>query len=187
MGWAGSPGNLVYLERISGPLKAVLTRHPHTRLLVFSGGRPRLPFPFEHHPYRPGAEPEFIRRLDIGLLPLAEEEHARGKSPIKALQYLACAIPVVGNAVGATTEILNTENSVRVRTQEEWIEGLGALIGNRERIRRMGLAGRRLVEARHGVDRCGELLLSTILGEEADGGRAMSRGPAEKPPGLGWR
>jgi glycosyltransferase involved in cell wall biosynthesis len=106
IGWAGAPGNVHLLERLDPVLVKVLERFPETRLAVFSGQKPRLNVSFEYHPYLPGAEPEFVRGLDIGLLPLADDEYSRGKSPIKSLQYLACGVPVVGNVFGATTEIL---------------------------------------------------------------------------------
>jgi len=61
-----------------------------------------------------------MQSLDIGLLPLNDDEYSRGKSPIKAIQYLACGIPVVGNIFGGASEILNAENSIAVNSDQEW-------------------------------------------------------------------
>lgn len=151
IGWAGSPVNLKYLESIQGALGVVLGNNRAARLMVFSGRTPALQCPFEYYPYRPGQEIDFIRRLDIGLLPLPPEEYTRGKSPIKAIQYLACGVPVVGNIMGATKEILLPENSIGAEDEQDWVGALEALIKNRDRARAMGSAGRRHVEEFHDV------------------------------------
>lgn len=90
IGWAGRPGNLKYLETIESELIAVQRARPQVEYAVYSGERPELALPFHHQAFKPGTEPAFIQSLDIGLLPLPDNEFARGKSPIKAIQYLAC-------------------------------------------------------------------------------------------------
>lgn len=162
IGWAGSPVNLKYLERIDVPLTTVIREHADVRLMVFSGKRPDLQCPFTYCPYESGKEAEFTRQLDIGLLPLDEDEYLKGKSPIKAIQYLACAVPVVGNIVGATAEILTPENSIGVATAHEWVHALNHLVANRETARNMGLAGRRQAEANHDSTQCRQALLSVM-------------------------
>ena len=119
VGWAGAPVNVHLLERLDPVLTALQREFPQMHLSVFSGQKPHLNCSFGYHPFRPGYEPEFIRNLDIGLLPLTDEEYTFGKSPIKSLQYLACAVPVVGNVLGATGEILNSKNSVAVSSDVE--------------------------------------------------------------------
>ncbi|MDP3283223.1 MAG: glycosyltransferase, partial [Desulfobacterales bacterium] len=83
-----------------------------------------------------------IRNLDIGLLPLNDDEFYRGKSPIKAIQYIACGAPVVGNIIGATGEILNSENSIAVSGMKEWFDALETLVLRRDLLKSMGIAGR---------------------------------------------
>lgn len=146
IGWAGAPVNVHLLERLDSMLSSLLTRFPNAKLAVFSGQRPRLSCPFEYFPFEPGAEPGFVRSLDIGLLPLVNEEYSHGKSPIKALQYLASGIPVVGNVVGATAEILNKSNSIAVHSDEDWSTALETLIQDPGLVREMGRAGRHQVE-----------------------------------------
>ncbi|MEW6324605.1 MAG: glycosyltransferase [Nitrospirota bacterium] len=163
IGWTGSPATLPYLERLEPVLTAVLRTYPFVKLAVSSGAKPSLGCPFEYHPYRPGAEPEFVRRLDIGLLPLPDEEYARGKSPIKALQYLACGVPAVGNVIGAAAEILDATNSIAVSSEQDWIGALERLIHDRDLIQSLGQAGRRFVERHHDSRLIREQLLQLLL------------------------
>jgi len=164
IGWAGSPINATYLESLEPVLRSIQVRNPKVHIMVYSGRRPQLSCRFEFVPFEPGTERDFVSRLDIGLLPLRDEEYLRGKSPIKAIQYLSCGVPVVGTVVGATAEILNPDNSIAVRSHEEWLSALQCLIGDPERRAKMGRAGRELVARRHDALRCRAELLNVITG-----------------------
>ena len=164
IGWAGAPVNVHLLERLDAVLCALLERHPSVRLAVFSGRKPNISCPFDYHPFRPGAESEFVSGLDIGLLPLADEEYARGKSPIKALQYLACGVPVVGNIYGATAEMVSEHTGIAVTSDDGWLPALEQLIRDPERARALGRSGRQLVEESHDMGRVGPRFCNLLLG-----------------------
>lgn len=168
IGWAGGPVNIPGLERLEPVLRTVLERHDNARLAVYSGKRPELRIPFDYHPFEPGTEPGFVQALDIGLLPLVDEEHARGKSPIKAIQYLACGVPVVGNIVGAAAEICTPANSIRVGSNEEWVAALSRLIEDREAATALGEAGRRHVEQHHDLRKNGWALLECLCPDQGE-------------------
>ncbi len=162
IGWAGAPVNLRNIERIEPVLSTLTERYPFLKLAIFSGRRPQLRCPYEYHPFSPGEEVGFVQKLDIGLLPLPSEEYSKGKSPIKAIQYLACGVPVVGNVLGATAEILNETNSIAVQTQGEWLESLESLINDRARLRSMGKCGRDFVVQRHNLGTVAEQLFNVL-------------------------
>jgi glycosyltransferase involved in cell wall biosynthesis len=164
IGWTGAPVNLPDLERLEPVLAAFLAKYPSARLAVSSGRKPRLQCPFDYHPFQPGAEPEFVRRLDIGLLPLGNDEFSRGKSPIKALQYLACGVPVVGNVFGATAEILNPSNSLAVSSEQDWMTALETLLNTPALIASYGRIGREFVQQHHDSKLVGEQLLQVMRG-----------------------
>ena len=164
MGWTGAPVNIPNIERIESIVTALLEKYPKLKLAIHSGKKPNLKCPFDYHPYQPGNEHEFVQSLDIGLLPLTYEEYTMGKSPIKAIQYLACGVPVVGNILGATAEILTNDNSISVSTDKEWIEALELLINNPQHIQRLGNAGRSFVEKHHNAELTGEKLYEVFSG-----------------------
>ena len=164
IGWAGSPGNVGLLTRCEDALRAVLSRHPGARLAVFCGRRPELNLPFEYAPYIPGGEVGFVAGLDIGLLPLTDDPYCRGKSPIKALQYLSCAVPVVGHVLGASSEILDSTNSVAVNSQAEWESALERLILDPGLRERMGRAGRERVARDHDLRQASRRMRDILSG-----------------------
>jgi len=162
MGWAGAPVNVPLIEKLGPVLAHLLKKYPFLKLAIFSGRKPKLSCPFEYHPFISGGEPEFVKNLDIGLLPLDNEEYTRGKSPIKAIQYLACGVPVVGNVIGATAEILNDKNSIAVLNEKEWLYALEKLIINRDFAISMGRIGHNLIEKNHNLITVAENLFDVL-------------------------
>jgi glycosyltransferase involved in cell wall biosynthesis len=164
LGWIGSPGNLRYLRQIEGAIGKAISRCPRVRLKVFCGERPALSIPFIHYPYSPEKEVEFCQSIDLGLLPLRDDEYLRGKSPIKAIQYMACGVPVVGSAPGATSEILSPENSMVVRDDQEWTDAICLLANDPRLAKELGRKGRELVEENHDLRKNSKVLLEILEG-----------------------
>jgi glycosyltransferase involved in cell wall biosynthesis len=165
IGWSGSPANLGQIERL-GSVLAPLFSHRHTlQLAILCGRRPTLPFDFDYQPFHPGTEPDFVRSLDIGLLPLVEDEFTRGKSPIKALQYMSCGVPVVGNVFGGAAEMLDETNSVSVTELTDWPTALAALADHPERRRQLGVAGLTRFRDRHELRLVGARWIALFRGE----------------------
>lgn len=149
IGWAGAPHNLTYLEQLEPVLRRILAEFPATRIAVFCGKRPNWHLPTDYVPFEKGKEAAFVQGLDIGLLPMREDPFTRGKSPIKALQYMASGVPVVGNVFGATREILTDANSLPVLTEQDWLPAISRLIDDAPLRTDLGNKGRALVEQKH--------------------------------------
>ena len=162
IGWAGAPVNLHHLERLQPILQEVMKKHPSIKLAIYSGQKPQLNIPFDYIPFTPGSEHKFIQGLDVGLLPLTDEEFSKGKSPIKAIQYISCGVPVIGNIFGATEEILNERNSIRVDKDSEWYSGLDYMITHPDHAKELGIAGRRHAEKHHSLHDIKHKLLNLI-------------------------
>jgi len=164
VGWAGSPAYIPLLERLEPALAAACAQEPRLRLGVYLGCRPSWRFPFEYVPYAPGTEAAFVRRLDIGLLPMDDDPFGRGKSPIKALQYLACGVPVVGRLVGAAHELVDGSVGIPVTCAAEWTAAVVGLARDAVARRRLGDAGLARIRARHDMQVQVERLLGILHG-----------------------
>lgn len=150
VGWSGSPGNLAFLEPLAPVLERLRAKHPQVRFAVHCGQRPDLGgLEFEHHPFVPGREPDSVRTFDVGLLPLPDEPFVRGKSPIKTLQYLACGAAVVGQAVGATAEMLQHDRTGLAVAAGDWDEPLDRLVRDGELRARLVRGGQELIQRDH--------------------------------------
>jgi glycosyltransferase involved in cell wall biosynthesis len=92
-------------------------------------------------------EPEDLADIDIGIMPLPDNEWTRGKCGLKGLQYMAMGIPTVMSTVGVNTQIISHgKNGFLASTQEEWITCLSQLIDDVHLRQQMGEAARQTVE-----------------------------------------
>ena len=90
--------------------------------------------------------------MDIGVYPLPHEEWVLGKSGLKALQYMALALPPVVERIGVNPEIVQDgENGFLATGREEWTERLRRLVREPALRERIGRAARRTVEERYSV------------------------------------
>lgn len=160
VGWAGAPHNLHHLER----LEPLLRQIPGIELHVFSGKKPRLTMPYTYYPYDESTQIAFIQNLDMGLLPLTNEEFSLGKSPIKAIQYIACGVPVIGNVYGATQDILKEEFSLAVETDDDWLKSLKKLASDRALRQSMGDKARAFALQHHSRTATEQQLIKLLKG-----------------------
>lgn len=169
IGWAGAPPNLAYLNRLTGVLADFVRKSPKVEIVVYCGQSPDFggALPFTHHAFVPGTEAEVVRQFDIGLLPLPDDAFAAGKSPIKALQYAACAIPCVASPVGATREIVrHGETGLTASTPAEWADALLKLAGDEALRRQLGESARRAFLHTHTRAAVQDRLLACLSGFE---------------------
>jgi glycosyltransferase involved in cell wall biosynthesis len=155
IGWAGHPVNLRYLEAIEPALAAVQHRFPKAEFRIFCGEAPRFKqVRSEQVPFDPQREAETIRSFDIGLLPLPEGPFAEGKSPIKALQYMASGAATVLTPLGATRMMFQDGHTgLFARTMTEWQKALETLLENPARICEFGSNAREHFETYYALSR----------------------------------
>jgi glycosyltransferase involved in cell wall biosynthesis len=153
VGWVGSPTTFRYLESLKDVLAEVSARHPFT-LKVSGAGRP-VNFPgvdVQVVPWSMADEVSLFNTCDIGVYPLTDDDWSRGKCGFKAIQCMACGVPVVAAAVGVNREIISHGvNSMLASTPQEWVAHLGTLLTNAELRRQMAVAGRQTIEARYSL------------------------------------
>jgi glycosyltransferase involved in cell wall biosynthesis len=98
-------------------------------------------------------EIEDLSEIDIGVMPLPDDEWAKGKCGLKGLQYMALGIPTLMSPVGVNTEIIQDGvNGYLPATEDEWVDILVKLVENKECRTRIGNAGRQTVVDRYSVE-----------------------------------
>ncbi len=150
VGWTGTSGNFPYLQAIEAGLADFLRSHPGAEFLVVADREPRWtllpPAQTRYVKWTEPGEVAAVHQMDVGLMPLADEDWARGKCAAKMLVYMAAGLPVVVSPVGVNAEVL-AEDAVgfAATTPESWSERLGYLHDHREEGRAMGVRGRAVV------------------------------------------
>jgi glycosyltransferase involved in cell wall biosynthesis len=150
--WIGTPVTAPYLRLVEGPLRALRERHPF-RLKVIGAPDFRMEgVDVVARPWSEATEVEELAGSDIGIMPLPDDDWARGKSALKLLQYMAAGIAAMGSAVGANCEVVDHgANGLLARGPEEWTAGLARLIEDPAGRARMAAAGRASVEEHHSL------------------------------------
>ena len=149
VGWTGSATSQTYLEAFAPELRALLASRD-VELRVLSTREPLLPgVPHVWRPWSPATEAEDVAAFDIGIMPMPDEEWALGKCALKALQYMAAAVPTVASAIGANREVIeHGRDGLLASTTEEWLACITALVDDPGLRSRLGTAGRHTVEER---------------------------------------
>ena len=164
VGWIGSPTTFAYLEGLAGVLRDVATRHDFV-LKVSGAGRP-VEFPgvnVQEVPWSMADEVRLFNSCDVGVYPLTDDEWSKGKCGFKAIQCMACGVPVVAAAVGVNREIIEDgRNSFLASTPGEWVEKLGRLLSDAGLRRRMAIAGRETIEQRYSLNVTAPQLASVL-------------------------
>lgn len=151
--WIGSPENLVYLEIIRPALARLTLRYPALKLRVICSAFPDWPeIRVERVLWSATTEGASLAAAHIGVMPLTDDEWARGKCAFKLLQYMAASLPCVASPVGANAEaVIDGVNGFHATRLEEWERGLERLIASAELRAQFGAAGHAHVEKRYAL------------------------------------
>ena len=151
LGWIGSPSTAPFLEDIAEPIRQLGSEGP-VRLVVIGGKAPAVAgVEVRELAWSESTEIEAINGFDVGLMPLPDDEWARGKCAFKLIQYMACAIPVIGSAIGANIDVVTPDCGLLPRSRPEWLEAFRQLRDDPARAMEMGRAGRERVVAHYSL------------------------------------
>jgi len=152
VGWIGTPITAPFLQ-IVYPALEEMRKNGAVRLVAIGSGPLALPsIDVEVRPWTEETEVRDIQDFDVGIMPLPDNPHNRGKCGLKLIQYMACGRPVVGTPIGVNAEIIqHGVNGFHATTVAQWVCALEELRVNRTLQEQMGQAGRRLIEQRYSL------------------------------------
>jgi glycosyltransferase involved in cell wall biosynthesis len=155
IGWSGSLTTMEHFKPFVPVLKQVKDRlGERVRFELIGDPAYREPeLGIVGRAWAAATEVEDLRRFDIGVMPLPDDEWSRGKCGLKGLQYMALAIPTVMSPVGVNSAIIEDgRNGLLAASHEEWIDSLSRLVESAELRRRLGDAGRETVVGSFSVE-----------------------------------
>ncbi|WP_333677091.1 glycosyltransferase family 4 protein [Dyella sp.] len=151
IGWVGNPANLSYLRMLRKPIEELSKRY-NIEVLVVSAGPYQLQWfglqglPIRRRQWALYRELSDLQDMDIGVMPVDEDEIGRGKCGFKALQYMAAGVPTIASPVGVNAEIVeHLKNGFLANSESEWTEYMERLIDDKALRIRFGVIGREKV------------------------------------------
>ncbi len=121
--WIGSgTTRRLYLEPFAPVLRQLAEKLKY-ELLVIADAEPSLPgVPYRFEAWSPAKE-SLVGRAHVGIMPLADDAFARGKSAYKLIQYLGAGIPSVASPIGENNFVLQEgKTGFFASTPDMWCE-----------------------------------------------------------------
>ena len=152
IGWTGTHTTLSYLKELIPVLEELEQQHNFT-FTVISNQAPDFNFKsLRYIQWSKETEIEDLSQFQIGVMPLTENDWAKGKCGFKALQYMALKIPSIVSPVGVNTSIIeDKKNGYLCNSPEEWKKQLEELILSKELRIRIGENGQETVKNQFSV------------------------------------
>jgi glycosyltransferase involved in cell wall biosynthesis len=153
IGWTGSHSTLKYLEGIAPVLEKIERDFVNVQVVIIADRKPAMKLrSMVFIPWNKKTEVVDLMKIDIGIMPLPNDEWSQGKCGFKALQYMALGKPVVASAVGANNIIIDDgTNGFLISSFEQWEYRLTQLILEKALRKKMGESGRRMIQAHYSV------------------------------------
>jgi glycosyltransferase involved in cell wall biosynthesis len=154
IGWIGSSTTVKYFETMVPVLKKIKAKYGEQVRFKLIGDKNFTvnDVPIDFIQWHFEKEVTDLQALDIGVMPLPDNEWSRGKCGFKALQYMALQIPPVISPVGMNAEIVqHGENGFLASTEEEWMEYLSQLVESPALRKEMGIRARQTVIEKYSV------------------------------------
>ncbi|MBL7777524.1 MAG: glycosyltransferase family 4 protein [Chitinophagales bacterium] len=131
VGWTGTHSTIRFLEPLL-PLVLKVCHETNAHFLVIADKSPAIDFEkFEFVKWKEETEAEDVLRMNIGIMPLGEDDWSKGKCGFKAIQYMALGIPAIVSPVGVNSKIVDhNTNGFLCNNDQEWEAALRKLIAD---------------------------------------------------------
>ncbi len=144
IGWIGSSWTTPYLDLLTPVLQNLSEKIEFEFITV--GVNPKYLIPGVNHKnftWEFGIESIALSKMDIGIMPLPDNEYATAKGGYKLYLYMAAGIPCVASPVGINSQIIeHGENGFLANTPSEWSDSLKILLEDKALRMKMGINGR---------------------------------------------
>ncbi len=165
IGWSGSFSTIIHFEFVVEALKKIKSKYKNKVYfkVIGDGTFSNIELGIQGIPWNKSTEIKDLSEIDIGLMPLPDDEWTKGKCGLKGLQYMALGIPTIMSSVGVNTKIIQDgENGYLASNEAEWVEKISHLVDSFEARKEMGLKGRETIESQYSVEVNKDLYLTAF-------------------------
>lgn len=154
IGWSGSKTTIKHFERVIPVLKILAQKFGERIYFKQIGDKSFYAdgLAIESSDWSFSTEVEELNKIDIGLMPLPDDEWSKGKCGFKAIQYMALEIAPVASPVGVNSTVITQGlTGFLADNPEQWIDCISQLIEIPDLRRQIGVAARKRVEEKYSV------------------------------------
>jgi len=153
VGWTGSPATTIYLDAHREAIEKMCAI-PGVRFTTFGATSREWmnKLGIVNHTWTEAGELEFLKTIDAGIMPLTNDEWARGKGGYKLYLYMASGIPCVASPVGINARIVvSGKNGFLADSTDQWVEHIRTLAENTDLREQLGAEGRKCAEEKYAM------------------------------------
>lgn len=144
IGWTGTFSSKVFLDLIEPAFKKLAERVNYKLKVIGNFEYELEGVNLEVVQWTAEHEVRDLQSFDIGVYPLPMDDWVLGKSGLKAIQYMAFGLPTVATNVGTTPMLIDHNvNGMLVKTEDEWVDALEALVKDAKMRKRLGNEARK--------------------------------------------
>ena len=165
LGWVGSPETSRYLYPLIDVFKELKEKFKNLNIEFMGAKRDKR---FESldakiSDWSIAGEKKHLDSVDIGIMPLTDDEWSRQKAGYKMLLYMSMGTPCVASPVGINSEIItNSVNGYLAETPEEWSKKLSLLIENHALREKLGREALKKAEKFYSYKICAPKMLEIL-------------------------
>lgn len=151
LGWIGGVGNLPLLQTLLPILNEVSVKFP-IKLIVISGKEIRADVNYEiiNVPWDLKTEIDEMYKIDVGLMPIENDEVSKGKCGFKLIQYMGLGIVSIASGVTVNNEIIHDEvDSFTVKHREDWQMVIEKCLSRRAEFQEIGRRAKETIHQRY--------------------------------------
>ncbi len=165
IGWTGSSTTLKHLKSAEEVFRILHAKYGQTISFLHIADEQASfeAIPMEFHPWCKETEIQDLSRIDIGIMPLPDDQWSKGKCGFKGIQYMSLGKPVVLSPVGVNKDIVEDGvNGFLATNPEEWVNKLSQLIDSKELREQLGKKAKECIESRYSVNAQKEAFLQVL-------------------------
>lgn len=148
LGWIGGNHNLFLLDKILPALNNV-ARNAKIELLVIAGKeyQPNCAhFPIKNLNWSLTKEVEYLKQIDIGLMPIGNTERDKGKCSFKLIQYMGLGIVPIATREGMNCEVIDESDFEGFLTDNsQWSETINQVLNQKDQWEEIGRNARKKI------------------------------------------
>jgi glycosyltransferase involved in cell wall biosynthesis len=155
IGWSGSFSTIQHFDYRINALKRIKEKYGDmiTFKVIGDSSYFNKKLNVQGIPWKKETEVADLKDIDIGIMPLPDDEWAKGKCGLKGLQYMGLSIATIMSPVGVNTEIIDDGvNGFLADDEQEWINKLSLLVESAELRERLGEEARKTVVEKYSVE-----------------------------------
>jgi glycosyltransferase involved in cell wall biosynthesis len=163
IGWIGSEWTSKYLSVLEPVFNELSKKYKFRLLLVGAKDSVKFNCETKHVKWSLETENKYLNQMDIGIMPLFDNEFERAKGGFKLLQYMSAGKPVLASPVGINKIIvLNGENGFLCESEKDWYTAFSFLMEDESSRKKMGNRSRELMLEKYGLEVCALQLVKNL-------------------------